>query len=183
MAKSYADVRGEWEDRKIPIVGVVKSFISQLKVGQDLTRVSLPSIFLRPYSILEEFGTRNLAQIQLLYKLQTQTDPLQRMLSVVSWVISTTKAEDFNHKPYNPVLGETHIARLDLENSSSYYIGEQISHHPPITAFRVENTDIGLYIQGQYTFMIRFGSNSVTVSSIGKCELALGDEVYVMDKP
>jgi hypothetical protein len=47
---SNVDITGtEWETRKISLFGVAKSFVSQLSVGQDLTKVSLPAIFLNPY--------------------------------------------------------------------------------------------------------------------------------------
>lgn len=35
---SYVDKEGEWRYRKISLMGVVKSFVSQLKLGQDLTK-------------------------------------------------------------------------------------------------------------------------------------------------
>ncbi len=42
---SLCGKNGEWESRKISIMGVVKRFISQLSYGQDLTRfVLLPFI-------------------------------------------------------------------------------------------------------------------------------------------
>lgn len=51
--KSYVDEVGEWSTRKISLFGVVRSVVSQLKPGQDMTKVSLPCAFLEPYSILE----------------------------------------------------------------------------------------------------------------------------------
>ena len=53
---SYAAQDGEWKYRKISIMGAVKSFISQLSLGQELTKVSLPAEFLYPYSMLEIIG-------------------------------------------------------------------------------------------------------------------------------
>eukprot|EP01102_Stenamoeba_stenopodia_P014346 TRINITY_DN474_c0_g5_i2.p2 TRINITY_DN474_c0_g5~~TRINITY_DN474_c0_g5_i2.p2 ORF type:complete len:120 (+),score=13.95 TRINITY_DN474_c0_g5_i2:52-411(+) len=104
MAVSYADVRGEWEERRISIVGVAKSFISQLRVGQDLTKVSLPSVFLLPYSLLEEYASRTAGRLHLLFDLEKDQDPVTRMLRVVAWHISIFKNESYHHKPYNPVL-------------------------------------------------------------------------------
>jgi len=45
-------------------------------------------------------------------------------------------AEGFN-KPFNPLLGETY----ELETSSFKFIAEQVSHHPPITAWHCEAVD------------------------------------------
>jgi len=148
--RSYSDVRGEWEDRKISVVGVVKSFISQLRIGQDLTRVSLPAVYLRPYSILEEAVTRNFMHIDLLFPIPKKEDPLDRLMGVLSWLLSLTKAENFNHKPINPVLGETNMAYYRFgagedsttgAPSTTYYLSEQVSHHPPISCTRIDNPE------------------------------------------
>jgi len=73
---------GEWENRKISIMGVVKRFISQLSYGQDLTRISMPSEFLNPYSILEIAATRYLARFDSLVTANAQSSPAYRMLHV-----------------------------------------------------------------------------------------------------
>jgi hypothetical protein len=44
-------------------------------------------------------------------------------------------------KPFNPILGETWEAALP--DGSRIYL-EQISHHPPISAFQLQGPD-GLY--------------------------------------
>jgi len=42
-------------------------------------------------------------------------------------------------KPYNPILGEFFRCRYDYPNgTTAYYIAEQVSHHPPISAWSVE---------------------------------------------
>eukprot|EP01103_Thecamoeba_quadrilineata_P007459 TRINITY_DN17335_c0_g1_i1.p1 TRINITY_DN17335_c0_g1~~TRINITY_DN17335_c0_g1_i1.p1 ORF type:complete len:424 (+),score=76.37 TRINITY_DN17335_c0_g1_i1:89-1360(+) len=179
---SYADVHGTWEDRKVSLMGPLKSLLSQLRVGQDMTKVSLPSVLLRPYSMIEEFGSRTLGHIPILYKSTTQTDALERMITVVSWVLSTTRDENFNHKPFNSILGETHVARLTTDDTYTYFFGEQISHHPPVTAFVVKNDEHQITITGTYTFSIKFAPNSIHVTTNGKCEIRLGEDVYIMEK-
>jgi hypothetical protein len=42
--------------------------------------------------------------------------------------------EKTNTKPFNPLLGET----FEYEEKDVKYISEQVSHHPPITAFYFE---------------------------------------------
>lgn len=46
-------------------------------------------------------------------------------------------------KPFNPILGETY----EFVNSDFRFIAEQVSHHPPITAFQFEGE--GLEVQGK----------------------------------
>ncbi len=87
---------GEWRTRKITIMGVLRSFVGQLRpgskifllmVGQDLTRVSLPAALLHPYSILEVLCIRQLSYVELLFAVNTETDPLERMVVLTSTFI------------------------------------------------------------------------------------------------
>jgi len=110
---SYVHIDGDWEDRKISLFGAVKSFISQLKIGQDLTRVSLPCVFCRPYSLLEEVAARNFVHLDILFQLREKNDDLEKMMCVLEWLVSTARQEKFNHKPFNPVIGEVHLCKYD----------------------------------------------------------------------
>lgn len=53
-------------------------------------------------------------------------------------------------KPYNPILGEVfrsywHNTKTD---SKTFYVAEQISHHPPVSSFYVTNRKEGFCIYG-----------------------------------
>jgi len=41
-------------------------------------------------------------------------------------------------KPFNPLLGETYEL---IEENKFKFIAEQVSHHPPISAFFAESND------------------------------------------
>jgi len=184
--QSYADIRGEWEQRKISLFGAVRSFIGQLKVGQDLTRVSLPCCFLRPYSLLEEVATRNFAYIPTIFEVQQQKKPIKRMLTLLKWLIATAKQENYNHKPFNPVIGEVNRCYYkhdpkDPENTT-YFLVEQVKHHPPTCGIRIDNPHQDIHIEGFYTFQVQFNRNSVTVANNGKINIRIGKENYYMDK-
>src|SRR4051794_36465753 len=100
---SLADQDGEWRTRKINLLGVVRSFVSQLRPGQDLTRVSLPAILLYPFSMLEVFGCRELAAFDMLLQMNKQESAYERMQTVVKATLATIQQETFHKKPYNPV--------------------------------------------------------------------------------
>ncbi len=68
---------GEWKNRKITLMGVLRSFITQLKPGQDLTRVSLPAVLLYPYSMLEVFGLRELGSFDILCRLNREVESIR----------------------------------------------------------------------------------------------------------
>jgi hypothetical protein len=41
---SLVDEHGEWEEKKISFFGAVRSFVSNLKLGQDMTRLPMPAV-------------------------------------------------------------------------------------------------------------------------------------------
>lgn len=72
-------------------------------------------------------------------------DPEQRFLTILKWwitnLVSQPKKGIYHAKPYNAVLGEVFRCKYYHEDSISYFIAEQVSHHPPITAFQVMNRE------------------------------------------
>lgn len=186
-AKSYADIHGEWEQRKISLWGAARAFITQLRVGQDMTRIVIPAIFLRPYSILEEIASRVMGKVHILNGVAQLEDPLKRMEGVVSWIICTGEAENFNHKPYNPIIGETHKARIEYDDGSKCFaLCEQVEHHPPAAAFVCYNPTHGVMVEGNFIFEVTFHGNSVTIRTVGGLQVVLetpnGPERYILEK-
>jgi len=172
---SYIDQHGDWENRKISIIGVAKSFISQLSIGQDLTKISLPAAFQYPYSALELGAVRCLSYCHLLQKANKEEDPLQRLFCAVRWFLSCTQKEKFEKKPYNPILGESHLGWVQSEEfGRSNYLGEQTVHHPPICSYVMENTQEKIQMQGNIEFDIHFHGNSVSVLTKGPIKMKLG---------
>jgi len=192
---SYVDKTGEWADRKISIFGALQSFISQLTIGDDLTKISLPSVLLYPYSALEYGGFRALNHAHLLLKANREEDELQRFLGVVRWYLSHTKSERVGKKPYNPILAETHVAWVDLSGEeykkeggpfkgTTKFFAEQTSHHPPITAYVVENTEEQVRMSSSVKFSTHFHGNSVTAHPEGHVyvDFYRRDERYILEK-
>ena len=67
-----------------------------------------------------------------------QTDsPLERFHLITSFIVSHLSAHlERMSKPFNPLLGETYEFKVN-HPSAFHYIAEQVSHHPPISAFFV----------------------------------------------
>ncbi|EGC29631.1 hypothetical protein DICPUDRAFT_42591, partial [Dictyostelium purpureum] len=192
---SYSDIHGEWESREISIFGVVKSFISNLSIGQELTKVSMPSIFLMPYSILELAASRHLKYIHLLISAQHEEDPLKRMAIVIQYFFSCVRDGNFQKKPYNALLGEVHKCFVKYPSydgqstSSASFIAEQVTHHPPLTAFNITTSE-GITLDCNVQFSAKFHMNSVSVVTTGAVKIVVpvivGDKViketYIVDK-
>lgn len=50
-------------------------------------------------------------------------------------------------KPYNPILGETFRCYWGNPNGTkTYFVAEQVSHHPPVSAFYVSNRKEGYVV-------------------------------------
>jgi hypothetical protein len=70
-------------------------------------------------------------------------EPEQRFTSVLKWWISnlvTTPRLGIMHcKPYNAIHGEVFACKFIQDDSKTFYIAEQVSHHPPISALYLVN--------------------------------------------
>jgi len=92
---------------------------------------------------------------------------------------------DHGKKPFNPVIGETHVCWVDSgedDGGISEFIGEQVSHHPPVSAFIVQNQKQKISITGDVTFKVGFGSNCASVSTGGEVTIHTSGEHYKMTK-
>lgn len=178
------DHTSEWRSRPVNLLKVVSSFVSQLSIGDNLTRVSLPTEICHPFSILEVISFRELTCITELYKINNYPDdPLQRFICVVRWLVSMMQQEQMEKKPFNAVIGEQHIAWIEHdENNWSEYISEQVSHHPPISAFFLRNKKENIILNSNLEFAVHFGGNHATIVSNGGVSLETGFESYKMNK-
>eukprot|EP01100_Stratorugosa_tubuloviscum_P014605 TRINITY_DN791_c2_g1_i1.p1 TRINITY_DN791_c2_g1~~TRINITY_DN791_c2_g1_i1.p1 ORF type:complete len:404 (-),score=195.43 TRINITY_DN791_c2_g1_i1:88-1299(-) len=166
--KTYIDQPGEWRNRKITFGGVVRGLISQLRIGQDITRVALPSIFLAPYSLLEVAAYRMLSHIDILYEASEKQDRFSRLIGVVRWFLSFVEQEKFEKKPYNPIQGETLYSFVECPRfGRTNFLAEQVSHHPPISAYVTQNEQINVQTRTSMSFEVKFSGNSVAVKTQG----------------
>jgi len=165
---SLVDKDGEWRHKRVTIMGVVQSFVSQLKIGQDLTRVSLPALFLYPFSMLEVLGHREVSAYDVLCTINTKKTPLERMVAVTTWLIETLPQELWRKKPYNPLLGETHECWTESkEHGKTVFISEQVSHHPPVSAFTITNSQEQVSLTCNVSFGVKYGGNSLSIVTSG----------------
>uniref|UniRef100_A0A8C9SFH5 Oxysterol-binding protein n=1 Tax=Scleropages formosus TaxID=113540 RepID=A0A8C9SFH5_SCLFO len=138
---------------------VIMHLLSQVRLGMDLTKVVLPTFILERRSLLEMYADF-FAHPDLFVSIADQMEPRERMVQVVKWYLSAFHAGrkgSVAKKPYNPILGEIFLCHWDLavegeeatepvcegpvpwcgKNSVSL-VAEQVSHHPPISAFYAE---------------------------------------------
>ena len=104
-----------------------------------------------------------------------QDDPFNRMKSIVKWYLSGFyKKPKGLKKPFNPILGETFRCFWEHSNGSrTYYIGEQVSHHPPISAFFISNRHDGFSLSCSILAKSKFYGNSTSAILEGIAQLTL----------
>ncbi len=88
-------------------------------------------------------------------------------------------------KPLNPILGELFLGYWeDEDNGKTELVVEQVSHHPPITAYRIRNEKHGLTMEG-YHLQRTYFKGRPCIERIGHVMLHLDafDEDYLITLP
>eukprot|EP00741_Cyanophora_paradoxa_P002845 tig00000640_g2761.t1 len=178
---------GEGEELDDRPRSLLLEIISQLRVGMDLSRVPLPTFILEPRSILEKL-TDFLTHSDLLLRASEAEDPLQRLIGVTRWYLSGWHLRPKGvKKPYNPILGEVFRCKYEHgpKDGTTVCVAEQVSHHPPVSAFYVENRKKGIVFHGNVCPKSRFLGNSAASLMEGQSFLRFlpHDEEYVMTWP
>ncbi|XP_038650189.1 oxysterol-binding protein-related protein 9 isoform X3 [Scyliorhinus canicula] len=186
---------------------VIMHLLSQVRLGMDLTKVVLPTFILERRSLLEMYADF-FAHPDLFVSIVDQSDPRDRMAQVVKWYLSAFHAGrkgSVAKKPYNPILGEIFKCHWNfLENeteentesvaegpvpeasqNSITFVAEQVSHHPPISAFYAECFSKRIQFNAHIWTKSKFLGMSIGVHNIGQgCVSLLDyDEHYILTFP
>ncbi|VDK46304.1 unnamed protein product [Anisakis simplex] len=137
---------------------VLMHLLSQVSVGMDLTKVTLPTFILERRSLLEMYADF-FAHPDSFVVACDLASPEDRFIAVVRYYLGAfyaARKSGVAKKPYNPILGETFRCRWNVPQLASSgqktcrgpfpgsdvnqltFIAEQVSHHPPISAFYAE---------------------------------------------
>ncbi|XP_050577378.1 oxysterol-binding protein-related protein 8 isoform X2 [Bombus affinis] len=160
--------------------------MKQVRPGMDLSKVVLPTFILEPRSFLEKLAD-SYYHADLLSQAVVEDDAFTRMKGVVKWYLSGFyKKPQGLKKPYNPLLGETFRCYWQHSNGSrTFYIAEQLSHHPPISGFYVTNRQDGFTISATIIAKSKFYGNSTSAVLDGVAILTMlpRGEDYTMTIP
>ncbi|KAK7063163.1 Oxysterol-binding protein-related protein 10 [Halocaridina rubra] len=188
---------------------VIMHIISQLRLGMDLTRVTLPTFILERRSLLEMFADF-LGHPDYFIRIADASTAEERMQAVVKWYLTSIhvgRNGSVAKKPYNPIIGETfHCSwRVPNEQASAQdtdeamnckkedkkpfmtvrYAAEQVSHHPPVSAFYFECPEKKLSINAHIWTKSKFMGMSIGVNLMGDITLVVGNakESYSLAMP
>ncbi|XP_059351231.1 oxysterol-binding protein-related protein 8-like [Daphnia carinata] len=160
--------------------------VKQVRPGMDLSKVVLPTFILEPRSFLDKLSDYYY-HADILSRAVLEDDPFTRMKTVVQWYLSGFyKKPKGLKKPYNPILGELFRCCWKHPNgSTTFYIAEQVSHHPPISALYVTNRKDGFTLSATILAKSKFYGNSLSALLDGSARLTLlpRGEDYVITMP
>ncbi|UZJ54675.1 hypothetical protein CBS101457_003995 [Exobasidium rhododendri] len=157
---------------------ILMSLIGQLRIGMDLSKVTLPTFVLEPRSMLERI-TDFMSHPDLIFGCGQLDDPEKRFLQVTRYYLSGWHNKPKGvKKPYNPVLGEFYQCSYKYPNDTEgFYIAEQVSHHPPISAYFYCSPANNLLIYGELKPKSKFLGNSAATLMGGE------NRVVLLDRP
>ncbi|XP_034664899.1 oxysterol-binding protein-related protein 8 isoform X3 [Drosophila subobscura] len=160
--------------------------VKQVRPGMDLSKVVLPTFILEPRSFLDKLSD-SYYHADLLSKAVQEDDAFTRMKIIVQWYLSSFyKKPKGLKKPYNPILGETFRCFWQHPGGSrTFYIAEQVSHHPPVSAFYVTNREDGFSITCSILAKSKFYGNSTSAVLEGAATMTLlpRGECYIASTP
>lgn len=94
-------------------------------------------IDLEPLSFLQRLA-ECLEFTSLLDRAASTDSSIERFHLINAFIVSGLAAHlERMSKPFNPLLGETYELKIEKTSAPLHYISEQVSHHPPISAFFV----------------------------------------------
>ncbi|XP_027196194.2 oxysterol-binding protein-related protein 3-like [Dermatophagoides pteronyssinus] len=140
-------------------------------IGKDLSKISMPVTINEPLNLLQRL-CEELEYCELLDMAAAMIDdPCQRMLMMAAFAISSYSSSYYRvgHKPFNPLLGETYECVRD--DKGFRFIGEQVSHHPPISACHADSKN---YVFWQdMRVKTKFWGKSMEIIPIGTVNVIL----------
>ncbi|XP_054719783.1 oxysterol-binding protein-related protein 8-like [Uloborus diversus] len=166
---------------------LIWTLLKQVRPGMDLSKVVLPTFILEPRSFLDKLSDYYYHS-DILSSAVVEDDPFTRMKLVTKFYLSGFyKKPKGLKKPYNPILGEMFRCYWQHKNPDrrTFYIAEQVSHHPPVSAFYVSNRHDGFCIQGSILAKSKFYGNSISAIMDGTAHLTFltRGEDYTINMP
>ncbi|XP_078423753.1 oxysterol-binding protein-related protein 8 isoform X1 [Cetorhinus maximus] len=167
--------------------GLIWTLLKQVRPGMDLSKVVLPTFILEPRSFLDKLSDYYY-HADFLSQAAAEENPYSRLKKVTKWYLSGFyKKPKGLKKPYNPIIGETFRCMWihPKANSRTFYIAEQVSHHPPVSAFYVSNRKDGFCVTGSILAKSKFYGNSLSAILDGEARLSFLNrgEDYIMSMP
>lgn len=159
---------------KLDVWGLLKN-----NVGKDLSRIAMPISLNDPISMLQK-PAEMVEFCHFLRKANRCSDAGLRLCYLTAFTFSVyPHTVNRLKKPFNPLLGETY----ELFYDDIRFVSEQVSHHPPVTAFYCDAEDF--VVQGSFTLRTNISLAGFQVSPVGPVviELRKTGERFTFTRP
>lgn len=187
--------------------GAWTSFLKSIaSFNGDLSSLTAPPFILSPTSLVEYsqywaehpdlFVDADLIKLSdPENKDEVEAVGLKRMIAVTRWFISTLKSQYCSRnetmgsekKPLNPFLGEVFVGKwpCDSVHGEAILLSEQVSHHPPVTAYAIKNMKHNVTLQGYNGITSSISTTSINIKQFGHALLEFEDlkESYLVTLP
>ncbi|KAL2262751.1 hypothetical protein VTK26DRAFT_188 [Humicola hyalothermophila] len=161
----------------------------------DLSSLTAPPFILSSTS-LTEFSSYWCEHPSIFAAPAKEPDAKKRALLVLKWFLTTLKqqyasrSEQYGNekKPLNPFLGELFLGKWEDDAGTTELISEQVSHHPPATAYNITNLPTGVRLEGYNAQKASF-SKTINIKQIGHAILTVptpssaDPDVYLITLP
>lgn len=145
----------------------------------DLASLTAPPFILSSTS-LTEFSSYWCEHPSVFAAPASEPDAARRALLVLKWFLTTLKqqyasrSEQYGNekKPLNPFLGELFLGKWEDAAGTTDLISEQVSHHPPATAYSITNLPTGVHLEGYNAQKASF-SKTINIKQIGHAVLTV----------
>uniref|UniRef100_A0AAQ5Y768 Oxysterol-binding protein n=1 Tax=Amphiprion ocellaris TaxID=80972 RepID=A0AAQ5Y768_AMPOC len=152
-------------------------------IGMELSKIAMPVVFNEPLSFLQRMS-EYMEHTHLIHQACSLSDSMDRMQVVAAFAVSAVASQwERTGKPFNPLLGETY--ELTREEEGYRLISEQVSHHPPISAFHAQSLKQEFEFHGSIYPKLKFWGKSVEAEPKGTMTLELlkHKEAYTWTNP
>ncbi|KAH3663999.1 hypothetical protein OGAPHI_004713 [Ogataea philodendri] len=182
------------------------SFIKSIaSYNGDLSSLTAPPFILSPTSLVEypQYWSEHVDLFLAPNFIRQEANDidaveLKHMVAVLRWFISTLKSQYCSRaeslggekKPLNPFLGELFLGKWTDQSASKQHgdtllVSEQVSHHPPITAYAIENKTNKTVLQGYNGVRAFMSTTALNVRQYGHALLEYQNlkETYLITLP
>ncbi len=153
--------------------------IMKENIGRDLAQVALPVFFNEPMSTLQKI-IDFLEYDYLLRNANKHENQYLRLVHVFSILYILYASVPFRiKKPFNPLLGET----FEYFEGDVRCVLEQVSHHPPISAFYCDCDDFTIWGHISVKANLSLSGFSLVPKGPFNVKLKRTDELFTFERP
>eukprot|EP01016_Furgasonia_blochmanni_P009612 TRINITY_DN1398_c0_g2_i5.p1 TRINITY_DN1398_c0_g2~~TRINITY_DN1398_c0_g2_i5.p1 ORF type:complete len:422 (-),score=77.03 TRINITY_DN1398_c0_g2_i5:390-1574(-) len=167
--------------RKV-LTSIMKTLGKKIMEGSilDVMKISRPALISHHTTYLEACANDFMYYSQYVNLAAKERDPIKRMKLVMAATVGGMHYNTeicMNRAPVNPVIGETFQA---VKPDGSVFFAEQISHHPPITAYLLIGPNNIYRMKGTGEIHAELtGMNSARGYRIGKSVIEFNDNTDI----